>query len=95
MAEQKADGVRKARSMTQLERAIRAWFEVSTTQVEDMAGSTAIAELETVLGEAQNGPPDGAADGTLSTAQWTALRDVQRAASMLAAAHLAATRVFK
>lgn len=30
--------------------------------------------LDAVLGEAQNGPPDGAADGSLTEKQWNALR---------------------
>lgn len=31
--------------------------------------------LDDVLGRAQNGPPDGEADGSLTPEQWTTLRD--------------------
>lgn len=35
----------------------------------------AVAELTAVVGEAQNGPPQGAADGTVSPQLWLATRD--------------------
>lgn len=38
------------------------------------------ADLEDVVDKAQNGPPLGPGDGSLSEKEWTALRDLVKAA---------------
>ena len=38
-----------------------------------------VAKLDAIVGEAQNGPPDGKADGTLVDPEWSAMRDLVRA----------------
>lgn len=38
-----------------------------------------LSRLHTLIGKAQNGPPDGEADGSLSETQWIALRDFHEA----------------
>lgn len=40
-------------------------------------------EAETVVGMAQNGPPDGEADGTLDEQRWYRARDVSNALTWL------------
>lgn len=55
--------------MTQLERAKQAVGRL-TKNLED---DEAMADLEEVLGEAQNSPPQGAADGSIEPEVWNAL----------------------
>ena len=50
-------------------------------------------ELETIIDEAQNEPPDGAADGTISPEYWAALRDLVMAAKRYRAALVLASRL--
>lgn len=57
----------------------RAFLLLSSFEECQLDGDDILA-LETVLGEAQNGPPDGEADGSLTERRWTALRDVVQAA---------------
>jgi hypothetical protein len=38
-----------------------------------------VLKLEEVVGEAQNGPPAGKADGTLTDPEWSKTRDLVRA----------------
>lgn len=51
-----------------------------------------IQTLADALDEAQNPPPEGAADGSLNLHQWNALRRVERAAAALREYIVAAER---
>ena len=42
-------------------------------------GTADLKALHEALGKAQNGPPDGAADGTIDAAEWKAASDIARA----------------
>ena len=50
-------------------------FEGCQVEVDDLS------ELEHILGEAQNNPPAGASDGSLTERRWYALRDLVAAAT--------------
>jgi hypothetical protein len=50
---------------------------------EDSINWKVLDRLEEVLGDAQNGPPDGAADGSIDEATWMALRVVVESAKAL------------
>ena len=66
--------------MTQLERAdaIRADFLKMFPEIDRLS-----RDLSIVLDEAQNAPPDGAADGTVSEVQYAQLHSIQKAAGKL------------
>lgn len=51
----------------------RAFLLLSNFEKCQLDGDDILA-LETILGEAQNGPPDGEADGSFTERRWTALR---------------------
>jgi hypothetical protein len=52
-----------------------------------------LGALRAVLDEAQNPPPDGAADGSLGDLQWNALNSIWTQASGLAVTFAAAKKV--
>jgi hypothetical protein len=62
-------------------------------RAEKAASDLDLAALRIVLNEAQNPPPDGTADGTLSDEQWTALNSVWIQASSLALTFAAAKKL--
>jgi hypothetical protein len=76
--------------VNQLERARDAVRRIASlgARVEDCR-----KELEAVLGEAQNGPPDGAADGTIGADAFTSLRALERQASYFASSLAGAAKV--
>jgi hypothetical protein len=65
---------------TQLERAnaIIARLKVMLPELSRLS-----RDLAQVVGDAQNGPPDGGADGTISDVRWTQLKNAERALSKL------------
>lgn len=58
------------------------WFEHARLAI----GREAIDALDDVLGRAQNGPPDGAADGSIKPQLWTMLSGYVRSKRALAKA---------
>ena len=75
--------------MTQLERAdaIRAGFKKLFPEIDRLK-----QELDKLLGEAQNAPPHGEADGTIFDVQYSQLRSIEKAASRLLVSLLFDTR---
>lgn len=60
--------------MTQKERALLVVAALKT-HVEDLKSCERV--LDQVLEEAQNGPPDGASDGSLSLQEWGRLKELR------------------
>jgi hypothetical protein len=64
--------------MTVEKQKARALRLVSSVGMHTIRLRTLAAELMEVLGEAQNGPPDGCADGSLSEEEWANLSHVAK-----------------
>lgn len=65
--------------LTQRERALLLIRKIENTKYVNLQSSPLWLDLEELVAETQNGPPDGGADSTISEPMWYALRDFSEA----------------